>query len=174
MAQIIIPVNREISMRQNDFIVTKTDKIGRLTYCNPIFIEFSGFTEEELLGQQHSIVRHPDMPRAIFSLLWKTVKSGREFFGYVKNISKDGSYYWVYATVTPSYSTDNTSEPIGYFSVRRKPDPAKLSVIKEIYRDMLAVERHGSATDAVAAGMEILNNAINSTGKSYDEFILSL
>ena len=72
-------------MRENDFIVTKTDTLGRLTYCNRIFIEFSGFSEQELLGQQQNIVRHPDMPRSVFYLLWQAIKSNNEFFGYVKS-----------------------------------------------------------------------------------------
>lgn len=173
MTQKIIPTNREILMRENDFIVTKTDNIGQLTYCNPIFIEFSGFTETELLGQQHNIIRHPDMPRAVFHLLWSTIKSGREFFGYVKNISKDGSYYWVYATVTPSFCTDS-NKIIGYFSVRRKPNKQKLAVIKELYGAMLAAEQQVDPVNAVDAGMSVLNNAITSTGKSYHEFILTL
>ncbi|WP_082880168.1 PAS domain S-box protein [Methylomonas methanica] len=87
MAQKIIPTQREIVMRDDAFIVTKTDTRGILTYANPIFIEFSGFTESELLGKQHNIVRHPDMPRTVFSMLWSTVKAGEEFFRYVKNLS---------------------------------------------------------------------------------------
>ncbi len=174
MTQKIMPTHREIVMRDDDFIVTKTDKTGKLTYCNPIFIEFSGFSESELLGQQHNIIRHPDMPRAVFHLLWETVKSGRDFFGYVKNISKDGSFYWVYATVTPSYSPENNNEIIGFFSVRRKPDSRKLAVIQTLYNDMLIAEKSRDRHDAIAAGMHILDRAITETGKSYHEFILTL
>ncbi len=170
----IIPTHREIVMRDDDFIVTKTDPLGKLTYCNPIFIEFSGFSETELLGQQHNVVRHPDMPRAVFKLLWDTIKSGREFFGYVKNISKDGSFYWVYATVTPSYSADDNTEIIGYFSVRRKPESRKLSIIQALYQDMLTAENNVDHHDAVNAGMRVLKNAITITGKSYHDFILTL
>lgn len=176
MPQVIIPDKNEIHMRENDFIVTKTDKSGKITYANPIFIEFSGFSESELLGKQHNIVRHPDMPRSVFSLLWNTIKSGEEFFGYVKNRSKDGSYYWVNATVTPSYSTDNGhgAEIIGYFSVRRKPDKTKLADIQDLYRDMLAAEKRENHRDAILAGSEVLNNALKLSGKHYHEFILTL
>jgi PAS domain S-box-containing protein len=177
MPQKIIPTQREIVMRDDDFIVTKTDTVGKLTYCNPIFIEFSGYSEQELLGQQHNIVRHPDMPRAVFSLLWQTVRSGEDFFGYVKNLCRDGSYYWVYATVTPSFSVvsgDNKPEIIGYFSVRRKPDKIKLQLIQDFYRDMLAAEKRADRRDAIAAGTEVLNNLIQPTGKDYREFILTL
>lgn len=174
MTQNIIPTQEEIIMRNEDFIVTKTDTTGKLTYCNPIFIEFSGFSEAELLGQQHNIVRHPDMPRAVFQLLWETIKSGRDFFGYVKDISKDGAFYWVYATVTPSFNAENNNEIIGYFSVRRKPEPRKLAIIQAIYKDMLMAEKSRDRRDAIAAGMQVLQKVLTETGKSYDEFIHTL
>lgn len=168
-----IPNSTEIVMRDDDFIVTKTDTVGKLTYCNPIFIEFSGFTERELLGQQHNIVRHPDMPRAVFALLWQTIRNGEEFMGYVKNISKSGSYYWVFATVTPSFKT-NRNEIIGYFSVRRKPDKTKLNIVEVLYRDMLNAEKQAGRASAIDAGTAVLQNKIKATGKDYREFILTL
>src|SRR5690606_37840174 len=85
----ITPTRDERIMREDDFIVSKTDLKGRITYGNEIFIEFSGYTEQELLGSQHNIIRHPDMPRAAFKLAWDTIQAGREFFAYVKNMSKD-------------------------------------------------------------------------------------
>ncbi|PPD28896.1 MAG: aerotaxis receptor Aer [Methylomonas sp.] len=173
----ITPSQNEVVLRKNDFIVSKTDNVGRLTYCNPIFIEFSGYTEIELLGKQHNVIRHPDMPRAVFNLLWNTVRSGKEFMGYVKNLCKDGSYYWVYATVTPSYAPCNPGiepEIIGYFSVRRKPDIAKLALIQDLYRDMLIAERREDRRDTIAAGMAVLNNVIQAKGKTYHEFIHTL
>jgi len=173
----ITPKDKEIVMREDDFIVSKTDLSGRLTYCNRIFIEFSGYTETELLGQQHNIIRHPDMPRSVFSLLWSVIKSGNEFIGYVKNMSKDGSYYWVLANVTPSYQVipGNTDKKlIGYFSVRRKPELAKLNIIQPLYQDMLAAEKRAGSRDAIAAGTQVLTDVIESTGKNYREYILSL
>jgi PAS domain S-box-containing protein len=170
----IIPKNKEIIMRNDDFIVSKTDATGRLTYCNRIFIEFSGYSEQDLLSQQHNIIRHPDMPRSVFNLLWQTIKSGEEFFGYVKNMSKDGSYYWVVANVTPSYKNGAGEKIVGYFSVRRKPDPAKLKIIKSIYQDMLAAEQRTGSRDALFAGTKVLTDIIEPTGKDYREFILSI
>ncbi len=177
MSQKIIPKSREIVMRNDDFIVTKTDAAGKLTYCNRMFIELSGYTERELLGQQHNIVRHPDMPRAVFSLLWQTISSGEDFFGYVKNLCKDGSYYWVYATITPSYSVTDGKKPpeiIGYFSVRRKPDKTKLQLVQELYREVLAAEKNAGRSNVIAAGMEVIHHRIQPTGKDYREFILTL
>ncbi len=171
----ITPTDVERVMRDDDFIVSKTDTTGRLTYCNRIFIEFSGYTEKELLGQQHNIVRHPDMPRAVFYLLWETIKAGNEFIGYVKNLSKDGSYYWVLANVSPSYKVvDGDRTLLGYFSVRRKPDPEKLKIVESIYKEMLAAERHAGSREAIAAGSKVLNDKIKATGKGYREYILTL
>lgn len=169
-----IPTPHEIIMCDDAFLVSKTDPTGRLTYCNQIFIEYSGYTERELLGQQHNIIRHPDMPRAVFALLWKTLREGEEFMGYVKNLSKDGSYYWVFATITPSFKTDNNQEIIGFFSVRRKPDKAKLQIIESLYRDMLIAEKNGGRSQAIEAGSAVLQNAVLATGKEYREFILSI
>jgi PAS domain S-box-containing protein len=170
----VTPINKERIMDADEFIVSKTDATGRLTYCNRIFIDYSGYSEYELLGQQHNIVRHPDMPRSVFHLLWTTLKSGNEFFGYVKNMSKDGSYYWVMANVTPSYAGAGAGEIIGYFSVRRKPDPAKVRLIETIYKDMLSAEKQAGSRDAIAAGTKVLMDIVNKTGKDYREFILSI
>ena len=169
----ITPINKEKVMQDSDFIVSKTDATGRLTYCNLMFIEFSGYTERELLSQQHNIVRHPDMPRSVFNLLWQTIKSGDEFFGYVKNMCKDGSYYWVFANVTPSYIAD-TNKILGYFSVRRKPESAKIKIIESVYQDMLSAEQRAGSRDAITEGTKILTDLIEPTGKDYREFILSL
>ena len=169
----IQPIQKERVMRDNDFIVSKTDLKGRITYANKIFIEFSGYTESELLSQQHNIVRHPDMPRSVFNLLWQTIKSGDEFFGYVKNMSKDGSYYWVFANVTPSYKA-GADKILGYFSVRRRPDSSKIKLIESVYQDMLAAEQQAGSRDAITAGTKILTDIIEPTGKDYREFILSL
>ncbi len=161
-------------MRENDFIVSKTDTAGRLSYCNRIFIEFSGYSEQELLGQQHNIIRHPDMPRSVIHLLWQTLKSGEEFFGYVKNMTKEGAFYWVFATVTPSYSVDDSNTIIGFFSVRRKPDLNKLKIIEPVYQQMLDAEKTAGSRDAISAGTQVLTEIIEPTGKDYREFILSL
>ncbi len=175
MTQKIIPTQREIQLKDNEFIVTKTDKAGIITYANPTFIEFSGYKEEELIGQQHNVVRHPDMPRSVFHLLWSTIKSGDEFMGYIKNLSKDGSFYWVFATVTPSYeeNSGNTDDIIGFFSVRRKPDLRRLAIIQDLYRDMLSAEKRHDQREELAAGTAVLDKAIQSSGKSYHEFILT-
>lgn len=168
----IQPTQKEIVLRDNDFIVSKTDPKGRITYANKIFVEFSGYSQTEILNKQHNLVRHPEMPRAVFDLLWDTLKSGKEFNGYVKNMSKDGSYYWVFANVTPSY--DNNNKLIGYYSVRRKPSLEALNVIIPLYNTMIQTEKAAGAKDAITASMAILSDKLVPLGVDYDQFALTL
>jgi PAS domain S-box-containing protein len=100
---VIAPTTKELFFPQNEIVVSKTDLKGRITYANRTFCALAGYGEAELLGQPHSIVRHPDMPRAVFKQLWDAIHGGREIFAYVKNMAKTGDYYWVFAHVTPSY-----------------------------------------------------------------------
>jgi PAS domain S-box-containing protein len=168
----IVPTENEIVMRDDEFIVSKTDVKGRITYVNQVFIDFSGYTEDELIGIQHNVIRHPDMPRGIFKLLWNAIQEGREIFAYVKNMCKDGSYYWVLANITPSVDVNGAT--IGYYSVRRKANPRALLIVSDLYRKMLAAERQAGARDATAASLELMQQAINEKGMSYEEFVLSL
>jgi PAS domain S-box-containing protein len=168
----IVPTQRERVMRENDFIVSKTDTKGIITYCNPIFIEFSGYTEAELLGSQHNIVRHPDMPRAAFKLVWDTIQSGQEVFAYVKNMSKDGGYYWVFTHVTPDFGQQGNI--VGYTSVRRCPKRTAVEAITPVYQQMVAAEKAAGARDAIAAGTKLLVDLLNTTGKTYEELVFSL
>lgn len=162
----------ERMMRENDFIVSKTSPKGIITYGNPIFIEFSGYTEEELLGSQHNIIRHPDMPRAAFQLAWDTIQSGKEFFGYVKNMSKDGGFYWVFTHITPDF--DQQRNIVGYTSVRRCPRREAIAKIEPLYRQMLQAEKSAGARDAIAAGTKVLVDLLNQTGMGYEELVFSL
>jgi len=155
-------------MRAEDFIVSKTDTKGKITYCNEIFMDMAGATEGELLGKPHNIIRHPDMPWAVFKLLWDKVQGGEEVFAYVKNKSFDGAYYWVYANVTPSY--DERGNIIGYYSVRIKPNEKALEAIKPVYQKMLELE----ATGGMEASTKYLMDLLNEKGVSYDEFIIAV
>ena len=168
----IVPNSRERLMRENDFIVSKTDLKGRITYGNGIFIEFSGYTEQELFGAQHNIIRHPDMPRAAFKLAWDTIQAGREFFGYVKNMSKDGSFYWVFTHITPDFDPKGTIA--GYYSVRRCPRREAVEKIVPVYAQMLAAERAAGARDAIAAGTEVLVGVLKQSGMSYEQLVFAL
>ncbi len=168
----ITPLARERVRRDEDFIVSKTDAKGRITYSNRIFMEFAGYAEHELLGVQHNIVRHPDMPRAVFKMMWETLQSGREFFGYVKNLASDGSYYWTFANVTPT--RDEQGKTIGYYSVRRKPRADGVRFFTELYADMLATEREAGPRSAIDVSRRLLQDTYQNQGTSYEEFVLAL
>lgn len=159
---------------EDEFLVSKTDLRGRITYCNRVFIDLAGYSERELLGAPHAIVRHPEMPRSIFKLLWDTVIDGREIFAYVVNRSKNGDHYWVNAHVTPSF--DPAGKVVGYHSNRRVPDRRALdSTIVPLYRQLLAREKDRSnRKDGMHAASAMLNGLLAEKGMSYDEWIFSL
>lgn len=119
-------------------IISRTDTKGIITQVNRSFVEMSGFSEEELLGQPHYILRHPDMPKAAFADMWATIQSGEKWYGYVKNLRKDGGYYLVYATVIPNI---RKGEIVGYTSVRRKPSRRKMNEALALYAKMLREEQ---------------------------------
>lgn len=162
------PTNKEFEFPQNQIIVSKTDLKGRITYGNEVFIQMSGYQENELLGTPHSILRHPDMPKIIFKLLWETIQSGNEINAYVKNLRKDGGFYWVLANVTPSF--DKHDKIIGYFSVRRKPKRTTLEIISNLYKELLKIEK----SQGTEASMKHITNILDKKGVSYEEFILSI
>ena len=158
----------------SELIVSKTDLKGRLTYVNRLFCSLAGYTEAELLGQPHSIVRHPDMPRSVFRLLWESIENRREIFAYVKNMARNGDHYWVFAHVTPSFGADGAVA--GYHSNRRAPARDVLEeTIVPLYARLLAEERrHVNGKEAVAAGQSMLSDFVASQEVSYDELMFSL
>ncbi len=131
-------LDEEVPYPEGKLIVSRTDIFGNLTHCNQSFVDMSGFEEDELIGKSHYILRHPDMPRAAFKDLWGTIKAGNKWKGYVKNLRKDGKYYWVYAVVVPNI---RKGKVVGYASVRRKPSRTKVNECIALYKTMLAEEQ---------------------------------
>jgi PAS domain S-box-containing protein len=163
----------ERSFPENEIIVSKTDLAGRMTYVNDIFLDVSGYEESELMGQQHSIIRHPEMPRCIFKLLWDHIKDGKEIFAYVNNRAKNGDNYWVFAHVT--CNRDQHNEIVGYHSNRRVARPDALQKIRGLYERLYAEEqRHSDRKEALAASSRMLTETLAATGLDYDEFVLGL
>lgn len=161
---------QEVFMGDSDVIVSKTNLKGHITYANHVFRKISSFEESELLGQPHSMIRHPDMPRCIFKLLWDKLGADEEVFAYVKNICKNGDYYWVFAHVTPSF--DLGGEKVGYHSNRRKPDSASVELIEILYSYLLDIEKSASdSKQGMHQAYDILTNLIAEYGVSYDQFI---
>ena len=135
-----LPVtNNEIQLTDATLIVSKTDLKGRITYINKDFLDISGFTEAELIGQPHNIVRHPDMPIEAFQDLWDTLKAGRPWTGYVKNRCKNGDYYWVLANAAPIIESGQVT---GYISARRKATREAIDAHEAAYR-MFREKRQG-------------------------------
>ena len=159
---------KEHQVSADAFLVSKTDVKGKITYCNVPFANIVGAKSEELIGKPHNIVRHPDMPRIIFKILWEHVKNKKEVFAYVKNKSFDGSFYWVFANVTPSY--DQNGNIIGYYSVRRKPNPKALEIIAPLYERLLNAEKNGG----MEASGKILEQILDDKKVSYDELMNEL
>jgi PAS domain S-box-containing protein len=170
----MIPTSIEVFFDAADIIVSKTDLKGRITYANKTFCDIAGYAPQDLMGQPHSILRHPDMPRCIFKLLWDTIASGQEIFAYAKNITRAGDFYWVFAHVTPSF--DAEKRIIGYHSNRRVPDRRVLEhAIIPLYTQLLEEERrHANGKAALANGFQLMTDFVRSKGISYDELVLSL
>ena len=170
----IMPSGRERTFPANELIVSKTDPKGRLTYVNDVFLTVSGYAESELIGQPHSLIRHPDMPRCVFKLLWDAISAGKELFAYVNNLAKTGENYWVFAHVTPSF--DDNHQIIGDHSNRRVPEKQALDKIKPLYAQLLAEEaRHGDRKAGLDASWVMLNRAVADAGfDSYARFIFAI
>lgn len=174
MAKSVLLTGHEQTFARDDVIVSKTDLKGRITYANKVFLDIAGYSEKEVIGQPHSLIRHPDMPRCIFKLLWETLEAGNEIFAYVINRCKNGDHYWVYAHVTPSF--DANGKIIGYHSNRRVPDRAILEQhIIPLYQTLLQEEkRHQSRKDGMAAADQMVVDLLAGQGVAYDEFIATL
>src|SRR5690606_36561330 len=123
--------NVETRLRADQYLISKTDTTGGITYANPAFVDVSGYTLEELIGQPHNLIRHPDMPPAAFKDLWDTLHAGKPWTGMVKNRRKDGGFYWVLANVTPIVEDD---EVTGYASVRIKATQAQIDEAETLYQ----------------------------------------
>lgn len=169
----IVPNNTERKLNEHDFIVSKTDATGRITYANRIFMQICGYSEPQLLDIQHNIIRHPDMPRGVFKFMWDTLKAGNEFFGFAKNMCADGGFYWVFANITPDYDREGKLQ--GYYSVRRKPPQSAIDIIQPVYQQMLAIERNSSKVDGPSKAIDYLVDVVKQSGaKDYNHLVLGL
>lgn len=171
--QSVPPSGREVSFGENELIVSKTDLKGHITYANDVFQRVSGYSEAELMGQPHNLIRHPGMPCCVFNLLWDTLADGREIFAYVLNQARNGDEYWVFAHVTPSF--DKSGRCVGYHSNRRVPYPDALPKVKALYATLLAEERrHTNIHESMAASTKIVLDLLSKSGLTYAEFVFSL
>tara|TARA_Y100000813_G_scaffold195939_1_gene178531 strand:- start:574 stop:1095 length:522 start_codon:yes stop_codon:yes gene_type:complete len=165
---------KEVFFDDDEIIVSKTDLTGKLTYANDVFLRIAGYKEAEVLGQPHSLIRHPDMPRCIFKLLWDTISAGGEIFAYVMNRCKNGDHYWVLAHVTPSRNT--AGEIVGYHSNRRVPNRKVLEgTIIPLYDQLRAKEQSfENRKQGLEASSADITGLLQQKGLAYDEFIARL
>lgn len=166
-------IGKEVFFDRDDLIVSKTDLQGKLTYTNNIFLDIAGYTEAEVIGQPHNMIRNPNMPRAVFELLWTTIAKGEEIFAYVVNSAKNGDHYWVIAHVTPSMKN---GQIVGYHSTRRVPNPKTIkNIIEPLYDKLSSIEKsNASKKDGLDASVAALMKILEDKGVSYNEFIASV
>ncbi|MBI3445848.1 MAG: PAS domain-containing protein [Magnetospirillum sp.] len=157
----------------DEIIVSKTDTKGRIIYANEVFLRMAGYAEADILNQAHSIIRHPEMPRCVFKLLWDTIEAGKEIFAYVKNRSKNGDHYWVLAHVTPTF--DKSGNIVSYHSNRRSPKRDAVAKVEGLYKELLAIEQgHSDRKAGMEAAFQAMVGKLQGAGVPYDEFVFSL
>jgi len=157
------PRDEEIVLDPRRYIVSETDEKGKITFCNDYFIEVSGYTKEELIGKPHSIVRHPDMPKVVFKLLWETISQGKNINAVVKNLSKDGRYYWIFTEFESRMDTD-TGEIIGYHAARKSISKHVIEIIAELYATLLEIEKN----EGIEASQAYLISFLKEKGDDID------
>jgi len=165
-------INKEKIMSEDDFIVSKTDIKGYITYCNRIFVEMAGWSRFELIGANHNIIRHPHMPKIAFKILWDLIQSKKEFFGFVKNLRKDGGFYWVFAYITPDL--DKNGNIIGYSSFRKKPSRKGIETLEPIYLQLVEAERMGGISASYELLKEVLGANDENVVDKYNKLVFDL
>jgi len=159
----IIPTDKEQEVRDIDVIISKGNIDGDITYANPIFFKLAGYEPAELLEKPHSIIRHPDMPKIIFKILWDNLHAGNDLHAFIKNLSKDGSFYWVYAFVRVATNPDGSFR--NYVSTRKTMSKKAREVIEPLYAKLVEAEK-----GEVDNSLIILEEFLISQGASLDTF----
>lgn len=146
------PINEEIELQNNIYIESDTDKKGVITYVNDYFAEISGYSKDELLGSPHNIVRHPDMPKILFKILWDRISRGENFHAAIKNMAKDGRYYWVFTDFEPL--KDDKGDIIGYKAARKKISKHVTQLLDPLYKKLTEIEKESGMNES----LNYLNN----------------
>ncbi|MBY0430755.1 MAG: PAS domain-containing protein [Rhodospirillales bacterium] len=158
---------------EDEVVVSKTDLAGRITYANRVFQRVAGFSEAELIGKPHNLIRHPDMPRCAFKLLWDTIEAGQECFAYVVNRARNGDHYWVFTHVTPSL--DAQGRIVAYHSNRRTPNRRVVEKVIPLYQALVAEEqRHEDRKEGIASSFNMVVDLLTQARMEYHEWLFSL
>ena len=160
------PNQNEIEVKPVDIVVSKADQEGNIEYANPIFYKLSGYSKRELTFAPHSILRHPDMPKVIFKFLWDELKKGNEVHAFVKNMTKDGSFYWVLAYVRPANNPDGSLR--NYVSTRKGMTPNARKVIEALYQELLEIEKESGVEDSEKKLLSIIN------GRDFNDLMIEI
>jgi PAS domain S-box-containing protein len=160
------PNNHEIKVTAVDIVVSKTDITGNIEYANQIFYKLSGYNKRELTFEPHSILRHPDMPKVVFKHLWSELKQGNEVYAFVKNLTKDGSFYWVLAYVRPTLNPDGSLR--NYVSTRKMMSDDARAFIEPFYAKLLDVEKNSGVEASEKLLIETLEN------RDFNQFMIEL
>jgi len=160
-----LPIDEEINISSKRIIVSKTDTYGRILYVNDCFCDVTGYEPNEVMGVAHSILRHPDMPRAIFYLMWKTIQRGDNITAVVKNLAKSGKYYWV--TTDFEIHRDDMGQIESYIAFRRAASSKAIDAVEDLYARLLLIEKkHG-----MEASLVYLNGYLNERHTTYPELM---
>jgi len=160
----ITPTDVEHEVRSVDIVVSKANEAGDVTYANPIFYKLSGYTQGELLDQPHAKIRHPDMPKIVFKFLWDNLHEGKDVNAFVKNLSKDGGFYWVFAHVRVAKNPDGSFR--NYVSTRRAVKDSARAIIEPLYAKLLEAEQSGG----MDASLKELEDFLAENGASLETF----
>ena len=162
----VTPIDEEIMLNPKKYILSKTDTKGIIEYGNDYFVEISGYEEEELIGKNHNIIRHPDMPKIVFELLWRRIQNRENITAVVKNMSKDGRYYWVVTDF--EIKVDKvTNEITGYFAYRTAAPRKAIEAMEPLYKKLVSIEDKSG----IDGSGKYLTALLETEGKSYDQFI---
>ncbi|KIM10210.1 MAG: histidine kinase [Sulfurovum sp. FS08-3] len=162
-------VDEKIVLDPKKYLVSKTDTHGIIEYANDYFIEVSGYSETELIGKSHSIVRHPDTPKVIFKIMWERIQEGENFLAIIKNRAKDGRYYWIFTDFEINLDKV-TNKPISYVAYRQAASDKIITQIEPLYKKLVELEKSGD----IDMSQKYLIGYLEEKGKSYDEYMEQL
>ncbi len=161
----IKPINKEIKLKPNRFIMSVTDLKGNILRVNDYFVEISGYKESELIGSPHNIIRHPDMPKAIFYIMWESIKKGENITAVVKNLTKEGKFYWVVTDFEIRKDSNNKIDR--YMAFRYAPSRKVIYTIEKLYKNLLEIEK----SEGMNSSVNYLKNLLKKDGLTYNEYI---
>ena len=163
------PIDNEIKLSDKQYIVSRTDSLGVIEYGNDYFHEICGYSEAELVGRPHNIVRHPDMPKVLFKMMWERISKGGDIRAIVKNLAKDGSFYWVVTEFEPKIDPV-TNKILSHTAFRRHVPQRAINAIAPIYQTLLEIEKEHN----VQASEDFLLEFLEKNNTTYDAYVEKL